>query len=175
MSLDNSYRAYGRYLVTLNRLNPLLDAAIVRETGLGPAAGAIVAGALNIKSRLGVLRALMQNSGGEKLDVVPLLAEIAQEIKKQPIVQGLASAGGTNSLVFTRSDVGGGRMGGATAEYTGEEMDELADALEARIEALARALDIAAADLSALKRAGDEMASRRRRGGHAGEANGDDE
>jgi hypothetical protein len=170
MSLDNCYRAYGRYLVTFNRLNPLLDAAIVREAGLGPATGAIMAGALNTKSRLAVLRALLLNTGGEKADIVPLLTEIAQESKKQPIVQATAYAGGTNSLIFTRADVAG--RGGATgAEYTAEEMDALADELSERIDNLQVALDISAADMAALKRAGEESATaaRRRRG------NGDEE
>jgi len=107
MSLDNSFRAYGRFLVTFNRLNPLLDAAIVREAGLGPVTGAIIAGALNTKSRISLLRGLLLNAGGEKADIVPLLAEIAQDAKKQPIVQGLAYPGGTNSLVFQRPDVVG--------------------------------------------------------------------
>ena len=171
MSLDNSYRAYGRYLVTFNRLNPLLDAAILREAGLGPVTGCVIAGALNTKSRLGVLRGLLLNTGGEKADIVPLLAEIAQEAKKQPIVQGLAYAGGTNSLIFMRPDVGG--RGASSAEYTAEEMDALADELSERIDNLQVALDITAADLTSLKRAADEMASRRRRGGGGG--NGDDD
>jgi hypothetical protein len=166
MSLDNSYRAYGRYLVTFNRLNPLLDAAIVREAGLGPVTGSIIAGALNTKSRLGVLRGLLLNTGGEKADIVPLLAEIAQEAKKQPIVQGQAYAGGTNSLIFVRPDMGG-RGGPTGSEYTAEDMDALADELSERIDNLQVALDITAADLAALKRAGDEMASRKRRGAGA--------
>jgi hypothetical protein len=171
MSLDNSYRAYGRYLVTFNRLNPLLDAAILREAGLGPVTGCVIAGALNTKSRLGVLRGLLLNTGGEKADIVPLLAEIAQEAKKQPIVQGIAYAGGTNSLIFTRPDVGG-RGTPTSAEYTAEEMDALADELSERIDNLQVALDITAADLTSLKRAADEMASRRRR---TGGGNGDDD
>jgi|SRR4051812_46669536 hypothetical protein len=165
MSLDNSFRAYGRFLVTFNRLNPLLDAAIVREAGLGPVTGAIIAGALNTKSRISVLRGLLLNAGGEKADIVPLLAEIAQDAKKQPIVQGLAYPGGTNSLVFQRPDVVG-RFSAASAEYTAEAIDELADDLEQRIDALARALDLTPADLAALKRANDEMGTRRRRGGN---------
>jgi len=40
MSLDNSFRAYGRFLVTFNRLNPLLDAAIVREAHTEPLSAA---------------------------------------------------------------------------------------------------------------------------------------
>jgi hypothetical protein len=162
MSLDNAYRAYGRYLVTYNRLNPLLDAAIVRESGLGPEAGAIMVAPLNTKSRVAVLRGLLLNTGGEKADVVPLLTELAQDVKKQAIVQGDAYPGGTNSLLFVRPDVMG--RGTAGAEHTAEEIDALADALDKRVEAIGRALDINAADLATLKRANDELAARRRRG-----------
>jgi hypothetical protein len=162
MSLDNSYRAYGRYLVTLNRLGPLLDAAIVRETGLAAVTGAILVGALNTKSRLAVLRGLLLNAGGEKADVVPTLTEIAQAAKKQPIVQGSAFPGGTNSLLFQRPDVTG--RGAVTSEYTTEEIDALTDELEQRLDAVAKALDISAADVAALKRANDELGARKRRG-----------
>ena len=163
MSLDNSYRAYGRYLVTFNRLNPLLDAAIAREAGLGPVPGAIVTGAQNTKTRLGMLRGLLLNAGGEKASIAPLLAEITQDAKKQPMLQGLAYPGGTNSLLFARPETSG-RMSAASAEYTAEEMDGLADALEANIEKLALALAITPADLAEFKRAGDEGAARRKRG-----------
>jgi len=163
MSLDNSYRAYGRYLVTLNRLKPLLDTAIIREAGLAPATGAILVAALNAKSRLAVLRGLLLNAGGEKADVVPTLTEIAQAAKKQPIVQGAAFPGGTDSLLFQRPDNTG--RGAVTSEYTTEEIDALADELEQRLDAVAKALDISAADLAALKRANDELGARRQRRG----------
>jgi hypothetical protein len=164
MSLDNSYRAYGRYLVTYNRLNPLLDAAIIRESGLGPASGAVLVSALNTKTRLAVLRGLLLNTGGEKADIVPLLTELAQEAKKLPLIQGTAYPGGTNSLQFHKPDVMG--RGASTSEYTAEQIDALADDLEQRIESLTQALDITTADLAALKRANDELAARRpRRGG----------
>jgi hypothetical protein len=173
MSLDNSYRAYGRYLVALSRLNPLLDAAIVREAGLGPATGAILVAALNAKSRLAVLRGLLLNAGGEKADVVPTLTEIAQEAKRQPLAQGDALPGGTNSLLFQRPDVSG--RGAVTAEYTSEEIDALADELEQRVDTVAKALDVTAADLAALKRANDELGSRKHRRGGGGGGGGDDD
>jgi hypothetical protein len=171
MSLDNSYRAYGRYLVTLSRLNPLLDAAIVREAGLGPATGAILVAALNTKSRLAVLRGLLLNAGGEKADVVPTLTEIAQDAKRQPIVQGDALPGGTNSLLFQRPDVSG--RGAVSAEYTAEEIDALADELDERIDTVAKALAVTAADLAALKRANDEVGARKHRKGGAADDDGE--
>jgi hypothetical protein len=163
MSLDNCYRAYGRYLVTFNRMNPLLDAAIVREAALGPLTGAVMVAALNTKSRLAVLRGLLQNAGGEKADVVPLLTELAQEAKKQPIVQGTAYPAGTNSLQFVKPDVLG--RGAGSGEFTAEAIDALADDLDERIDALAKALAITAADLAAMKRAGEEAGARRPRQG----------
>jgi len=171
MSLDNSYRAYGRYLVAFNRLNPLIDAAIVREAGLGPVPGAILVAALNTKSRLAVLRGLLLNAGGEKADVVPTLTELAQEAKRQPIAQGVALPGGTNSLLFQRPDISG--RGAVTSEYTCEQIDALADELEQRVDTVAKALDVSAADLAALKRANDELGSRKRRSGGGG--GGDDD
>ncbi len=162
MSLDNCYRAYGRYLVTWNSLQPVLDAAIVREIGVSATQGAIVVGALNAKSRLTVLRGLLASAGGEKADVVPLLSEINQEGKKQPMVQGSPSAGATNSLLFTRPDVAG-RLAASTAEYTAEEMDEMADALADKVEALTAALAVTPAELAALKSAAEETVGRRRK------------
>ena len=169
MSLDNCYRAYGRYLVALNRLNPVLDAAIVREAGLGPATGAILVGALNTRARLATLRGLLLNAGGEKADLVPMLSDFAQVTKKQLIAQGVAFPGGTDSLLFQKPDVSG--RGVHTIEYTSAEIDALADDLEQRLDAVARSLDIGAADLAALKRANDEFGHRKpRRGGAAEES-----
>jgi len=162
MSLDNSYRAYGRFLVTWNGLQPVLDVAIVREAGLEPAQGAILVAALNPKSRLTVLRGLLAHAGGEKADVVPLLAEIAQAAKKQPLIQGYAIAGGADSLRFLRPEVAG-RLAPSMAEYTAAEMDELADELAQHVAQLTEALAISPADVEALKRAGEEVVSRRRK------------
>ena len=162
MSLDNSFRAYGRFLVTWNGLQPVLDVAIIRESGLNPAQGAILAAALNQKTRLTVLRGLLTHAGGEKADIVPLLAEIAQAAKKQPLIQGAAIAGGANSLRFSRPEVAG-RLAPAMAEYTAEEMDELADELAANIATLTAALAVTPADVEQLKRAAEDVASHRRK------------
>jgi hypothetical protein len=162
MPLDNCFRAYGRYLVTWNGLQPVLDVAIVREAGLALAQGAIVVAALNQKTRLTVLRGLLANAGGEKADAVPLLAEIAQAAKKQPLIQGAGVAGGADSLRFLRPEVAG-RLAPSSAEYTAQEIDALADELAAQIETLAAALAVTPADVDALKRAGDEIIARRRK------------
>lgn len=175
MSLDQCYRAYGRYLVTFNKLNPLLDAAIVRETGLQFAQGAIVTAALSTKTRLSVMRALVAAGGGaDRAELIHLLSEIAQDAKKQPLLQGQAQPGGTNSLIFVRTDVAG-RPGAGTAEFTAEDIDAAADELSDRVEALTRALGIGAPEMSALKRAGEELAARRRRGGMLSSADDDSE
>ncbi|HEX4509268.1 MAG TPA: hypothetical protein VH328_04290 [Burkholderiaceae bacterium] len=166
MSLDRCYQAYGRYLVTFNRLNPILDAAIVRETGLPFAQGAIVTAAFTPKNRLTVLRALVAaGSRGDRAEVVQLLSEIAQDAKKQPILQGQAQPGTGNSLVFVRTDAAAGRPGAGAADFTAEAIDAAADELSARVDALAALLGIGEAELSSLKRAGEEVAARRRRGG----------
>lgn len=162
MSLDNSYRAYGRFLVTWNGLQPVLDVAIVREAGLNQAQGAILVAALNQKTRLTVLRGLLAHAGGEKADVVPLLAEIAQTAKKQPMIQGAAIAGGPNSLRFMRPEVAG-RLAPSMAEYTAEEMDELADELAEHVDTLTTALAVAPADVEELRRAAEDVVSRRRK------------
>lgn len=166
MSLDNSFRAYGRFLVTWNGLQPVLDVAIVREAGLDLQQGAILVAALNQKSRLTVLRGLLGHAGGEKADVVPLLSEIAQAAKKQPMLQGSALAGATNSLRFTRPEVAG-RLAPALTEFTAEEMDDLADELRDHVEKLTKALAVTPADIEALRSAAEEVASHRRgnRGG----------
>jgi hypothetical protein len=166
MSLDNCYRAYGRYLVTFNRLNPLLDAAIVREAGLPLTLGAIVTAAFTSKTRLSVLRGLVAaGSRNDRGELIQLLSEIAQDAKKQPLLQGQPQPGGTDSLIFARAEAGAGRPGMGAAEFTAEAMDAAADELSARIDALAAALAIGAPELSALKRAGEEVAVRRRRVG----------
>jgi hypothetical protein len=162
MPLDNSFRAYGRFLVTWNGLQPVLDVAIVREAGLNPAQGAILVAALNQKTRLTVLRGLLANAGGEKAGIVPLLAEIAQAAKKQPMLHGAGIVGGADTLRFLRPEVAG-RLAPSSAEYSAEEIDELADELAAQIETLTAALAVTPADLDALKRAGDEVVSRRRK------------
>jgi hypothetical protein len=178
MSLDRCYQAYGRYLVTFNRLNPLLDAAIVRETGLPFAQGAIVTAALTPKSRLTVLRALIAaGSRGDRAELVQMLSEIAQDAKKQPLLQGQAQPGAGASLIFMRTDSAAGRPAAGAAEFTAEAIDAAADALTARIDSLAATLGIGEAELSALKHAGEEVAARRRRGGilSSGEAAGGEE
>jgi len=162
MSLDNSYRAYGRFLVTWNGLQPVLDVAIVRESGLAPEPGAIMVAALNHKTRLTVLRGLLAHAGGEKADIVPLLIEIAQAAKKQPLIQGYAMAGGENSLRFARPEVAG-RLAPSLAEYTAEEMDELADELAEHIRTLTAALAVSPADVEQFKRVGEDVVSRRRK------------
>ena len=162
MSLDNSFRAYGRFLVTWNGLQPVLDVAIIREAGLELAEGAILVAALNQKSRLTVLRGLLAHSGGEKADIVPLLVEIAQAAKKQPMLQGAALAGGTNSLRFMRPEVAG-RLAPSMAEYTAEEMDELADELAEHIATLTEALAVTPEDVAQLRSVGEEVVTRRRK------------
>ncbi len=162
MSLDNSFRAYGRYLVTWNGLQPVLDVAIIREAGLALAEGAILVAALNQKSRLTVLRGLLAHSGGEKADVIPLLIEITQSAKKQPMLQGAALAGGPNSLRFTRPEVAG-RLAPSMAEYTAEEMEELADELADQVETLTEALAVTPSDVAELRSIGEDVVTRRRK------------
>ena len=162
MSHDNSFRAYGRFLATWNGLQPILDVAIVREAGLKSAEGAILVAALNQKTRLTVLRGLLAYAGGERADAVPMLVEISQAAKKQPLIQGAGIVGGENSLRFLRPEVAG-RLAPSNAEYTAEEIDELADQLQEGNEALTAVLGVTQEDIEDLKRASEDVIGRRRK------------
>ena len=150
MSSDKSYQAYGRYLVTWDRLNAVLDAAIIKETGLTPAHGVLLVGSLTYKSRLGVLRSLLGMAVGAKADAIPLLTEIAQDSKRQPMVQGVAADGPAGSLSFTRHDLSV-RLGASVVTYQSDEIETSAEELATDIDAIQQALGITEADLAQIQ------------------------
>jgi hypothetical protein len=162
MSSDQSYQAYGRYLVTWNRLNAVLDASIIKETGISPAHGVLLVGSLTYKSRLGVLRSLLGMAGGAKADAIPLLTEIAQNSKRQPIVQGAAADGPAGSLSFTRHDLSV-RLGAAVVTYQGDELESAAEALATDIAAIQQALGVTEADLAQIAHVMSATLAKRRK------------
>ena len=156
---SKSYEAYGRYMVTRDRLNAVLDAAIIQETQMRVSHGVLLVSQLTPKGRLAVLRAILSQAGGEKADLVPMLAEITQELKRNAVAGGLASVaeGGLN---FTRTDIGTRAQGSVTG-YSADEMADAADTLAGHVDALAEALGIDEEALARLTRSVSEMTSKK--------------
>lgn len=147
MSNDKSFEGYGRFMVTWARLNTVLDTAIIKESGMRVSHGVLLVNCLNYKSRLGVLRGLLEQAGGEKRDVVPLLNEIAQDAKRLPMVQGSAALHPDGGLTFFRTDASA-KLSGTVAHLSADEMVEEADTLTTKVDALATALGITPDELA---------------------------
>ena len=161
MSIDKAFRAYGRLLVTWNSLQPVLDVAIVRESGLDITRGALITAGLTPKSRLTVLRGLLSHAGGEKADIAPLLAELSQAARKLPLLQGNPLPGQADALLVVRPE--GGKQGGTSTEFSADQISHSADDLAAQIDTLTAALAVTPADILALRKAGEELAAKRRK------------
>jgi hypothetical protein len=164
MSREKSFEAYGRYLVVRDRLNAVLDAAIIQETQLRVFHGVLLVAQLNTKNRLGILKAVLGQAGGEKAALAPLVSEITQELKRQPIGQSQASLGDGDGLAFMRTEVGP-RTAGVVVNYTADEIAGAADALERATNALAAALGIDDASLASIQRSVVEALAKRAPGG----------
>jgi hypothetical protein len=164
MSREKSFEAYGRYLVVRDRLNAVLDAAIIQETQLRVFHGVLLVAQLNTKNRIGILKAVLGQAGGEKAALAPLVSEIAQELKRQPIGQSQASLGANDGLSFMRTEVGP-RTAGMVVDYSAEEIAAAADLLERATNALATALGIDDAALASMQRSVVEALSKRGPGG----------
>jgi hypothetical protein len=167
MPANKSFEAYGRYLVTRDRLNAVLEAAIIQETQLRVFHGVLLVSPLTTKVRLGVLKAVLQQAGGEKQDIVPLVSELMQDLKRQAIGQGTATVSG-DALSFTRAEVGP-RTAGSVVTYSAAEIDEATETLGEHIDALAAALAIDADALVRIQRSVSDALAKR------GKDNGDEE
>lgn len=159
-SVDKSYSALGRYLVARDRMNAVLDAAIIQETGVRVFHGVLLTSALNPKQRLGVLKAILSQAGGEKQDVVPLVSELMQDLKRQPIAQGNSSLAPDGGVTFMRTDVGP-RTAGSVVTYSVEEISVAAANLEEHVDALASALGLSDEDLVRVQRSVGEALAKR--------------
>ena len=159
MSHAKSFEAYGRYQLARDRLNAVLDAAIIQETRLRVFHGVLLVAPLTTKHRLAILKAVLAQAGGERAHLVPLVAEIAQELKRLPVGQAQASLDADGTLSFLRTEVGP-RTAGAVATFAPDEVEAAAAALESRVAGLAEALGIDDAALATIQRSVVEALAR---------------
>ena len=172
MTLAAIHEAHGRYLLARDRLDAVVDAAIIQETGLRVSHGLLLVAHLPTKSALGVLKGVLVQAGGDRAKAaMASVSALHQQLKQHPLGQSQCHATADGRLVYTRAEVGP-KLAGTVLSYTPAEVMEAAEALEQQVAALAETLGIDDEALARMQRSLEESLGRRGEGGEAADDEG---
>ena len=124
MTLAPIHEAYGRYLLARDRLDSVLDAAIIQETQLRVFHGVLLVAHLSTKSALGVLKGVLVQAGGDRAKAAMASVKALHALLKQhPLGQSTCRVSADTwppSIDFTTLSTCWARGSVRTVSYRGQ-------------------------------------------------------